>query len=155
MQLKITTDYAIRIVLYLATQKNRIVSSAEIAQAMEIPRKYLIQIGSGLKEAGIIEIYAGRNGGYRLANAPEQISMYDIVLVTEDTAKVNRCLEDDAYCNRFATMHCPLRRYYNALQMVLEHFLRRLTIADLLREPAAQREVLRKIIPFQQLQREL
>ena len=37
MQLKITTDYAIRMILYLAQNESVIVSATEIAQAMKIP----------------------------------------------------------------------------------------------------------------------
>lgn len=154
MQLKITTDYAIRIVLYLATQGERVVSSKEIAHAMHIPRKYLIQIGADLREMGIVAIHAGRYGGYSLADTPAQITLYDIVNATEDTMKMNRCLEDDAYCSRFATVHCPVRRCYMAMQTVWEQFLQDISIADLLQEPTSQ-EIWGKVLPFQQLARKL
>ena len=42
MQLKITTDYAIRMILYLAQNESVIVSATEIAQAMKIPHSYLV-----------------------------------------------------------------------------------------------------------------
>lgn len=48
MQLKITTDYAIRMILYLAQNESVIVSATEIAQAMKIPHSYLIQNSSDL-----------------------------------------------------------------------------------------------------------
>lgn len=151
MQLKITTDYAIRIVLYLSTQRGRVVSSKEIAQMMHIPRKYLIQIGADLREMGILSIHAGRYGGYSLVDVPEQITLYDIVNATEDTIKINRCMENDTYCNRFATSHCPMRRCYAVMQTVWEQFLRGITIADLIREPT-QQEMWGKIIPLWQIQ---
>lgn len=53
MQLKITTDYAIRMILYLAQNESVIVSATEIAQAMKIPHSYLIQIGAVLKKSGL------------------------------------------------------------------------------------------------------
>lgn len=53
MQLKITTDYAIRMILYLAQNESVIVSATEIAQAMKIPHSYLIQIGAVLKNPGL------------------------------------------------------------------------------------------------------
>ena len=43
MQFKITTDYAIRTVLYLVT-KNEVTTSGEISQVMGIPQKYLIKL---------------------------------------------------------------------------------------------------------------
>lgn len=60
MQLKITTDYAIRTILYLAAHKTDIVSSSEVAQTMGIPRKYLLQIGAVLKREGLIDTYPGK-----------------------------------------------------------------------------------------------
>ena len=63
MQLKITTDYAIRMILYLAQNESVIVSATEIAQAMKIPHSYLIQIGAVLKKSGLIQAHSGRLGG--------------------------------------------------------------------------------------------
>ena len=51
MQLTITTDYAIRLVLYLALNKGRIVPATEIAEKMGIPKKYLIATAHKVKAA--------------------------------------------------------------------------------------------------------
>ena len=64
MQLKITTDYAIRMILYLAQNESVIVSATEIAQAMKIPHSYLIQIGAVLKKSGLIQAHRRCNGEY-------------------------------------------------------------------------------------------
>lgn len=53
MQLNVTTDYAIRIVLYLAIKKE-ITTSKEIGAAMGIPKNYVLKITHKLVEAGII-----------------------------------------------------------------------------------------------------
>ena len=66
MQLKTTTDYAIRTILYLTVRKPETVSSNEVAEKMAIPRQYLIQIGAVLREAGLINTRAGKHGGYSL-----------------------------------------------------------------------------------------
>ena len=63
MQLKITTDYAIRMILYLAQNESVIVSATEIAQAMKIPHSYLIQSGAVLKKSGLTQAHSGRLGG--------------------------------------------------------------------------------------------
>lgn len=81
MQLKITTDYAIRMILYLAQNESVIVSATEIAQAMKIPHSYLIQIGAVLKKSGLIQAHSGRLGGYSLAEPSDSITLYDIVAV--------------------------------------------------------------------------
>ena len=66
MQLKASTDYGMRAILYLAAQGTTC-SSKDIAEDMSIPRDYLIQLAQLLRNAGIIEARPGKHGGYRLA----------------------------------------------------------------------------------------
>ena len=133
MQLKITTDYAIRMILYLAQNESVIVSATEITQAMKIPHSYLIQIGAVLKKSGLIQAHSGRLGGYSLAEPSDSITLYDIVAVMESTTLINRCLESDSYCSRSAAEFCPVRKSYCLLQQHINNFLQYLTIAELLK----------------------
>lgn len=139
MQLKITTDYAIRAILYLAMHDEKIVPSSEVAEIMGIPRKYLIQIGTSLKKSGLIHTYTGIRGGYRLTRKPDHIRLFDIIDAMEDTNKINRCLEDDEYCSRFATKECPLRRCYCGMQELWDGFLKSFSIAELLDNTAEEK----------------
>ena len=92
MQLKLTTDYAIRTVVYLATQSG-ITSVAEIGSKMGISENYLMKVLKALKDAGLVAGYQGKRGGYAISKKPEEISLWDIVEVMEGTTKINRCLE--------------------------------------------------------------
>ena len=65
MQFKITTDYAIRTVLYLAT-KNEITTSGEISQVMGIPQKYLIKLLGELRQHKLVRVHMGVKGGDRI-----------------------------------------------------------------------------------------
>ena len=132
MQLKTTTDYAIRTILYLTVRKPETVSSNEVAEKMAIPRQYLIQIGAVLREAGLINTRAGKHGGYSLARGPDEILLYDIINTMEETTRLNRCLEEDGYCSRFATEDCPVRRCYSIMQRKWVQFLKGLTVNDIL-----------------------
>jgi len=137
MQLKITTDYAIRAILYLAT-KDEVISSLEISEKMSIPRKYLINIMKDLKNAGLVNTFSGQHGGYSLGRPTSQISLFDIIETMEGTSRINRCLEDDRYCSRFATENCPVRNTYLFIQSELERSLRSVTIQKLLEDSAAK-----------------
>lgn len=86
MQLKASTDYGLRAVLYLAAQ-GQTCSSKDIAQDMSIPRDYLIQLAQLLRNAGIIEARPGKHGGYRLAHDPSEISLLQVVNALDDDAK--------------------------------------------------------------------
>ena len=66
MQLKLTTDYAIRTIVYLATQSG-ITSVAEIGSKMGISENYLMKVLKALKDAGLVAGYQGKRGGYAIS----------------------------------------------------------------------------------------
>jgi Rrf2 family protein len=86
VQLKASTDYGLRAVLYLAA-KGETCSSKDIAQDMSIPRDYLIQLAQLLRNAGVIEARPGKHGGYRLAGDPSEITLLQVVEALDDDAK--------------------------------------------------------------------
>lgn len=128
MQLNVTTDYAIRTVLYLAV-KDELATANEIATAMGIPPSYVLKI---MVAAGIIKRIVGAKGGFLLAKKQTEISLYEIINGLEATTKLNRCLEADKYCSRFATENCPVRAFYCELQGLIEKKLQAMTVASLL-----------------------
>jgi Rrf2 family nitric oxide-sensitive transcriptional repressor len=131
MQLNITTDYAIRTVLFLAI-KGTNVASNEIATTMGIPTHYILKITTKLTDGGLLQRFRGIKGGFALAKKPEEINLYDIINLFEPTLKLNRCLEEDKYCSRFATDNCPVRSFYINLQSVWEKNLHSISILDLM-----------------------
>lgn len=124
MQLNLTTDYAIRLVLYLATVE-RAAGSTEISDLMCIPRG---QFGS------ISKTLRGTNGGFRLAKQPEEISLHEIVNAMEGTTRINRCLDPDGYCSRNGAPNCPVHKFYSRIQSQLDQAFQEVTIASLLRD---------------------
>lgn len=131
MQLKVTTDYAIRSVLYLARQ-NGCVSCGQISDATQIPRGYLQKLFIDLKNVGIVETYQGGNGGYALTRPPEQISLLQILEVFERSTRVNACLEQDF--NGSCKENCSIRKFCKGLQDVLDYYTGNTTLADLMRQ---------------------
>ena len=84
MQLTNTTDYAIRIVCYLAIKKHR-VTTAKLASELKIPESYIPKITKQLKKEKIISASEGISGGYALAKNPEKISLFDVISCMEST----------------------------------------------------------------------
>ena len=91
MQLKISTDYAIRIVLYLAITQTA-ATSAEISAQMGIPQTVIATLARPLQEAGILTTQRGSGGGFTLSRRPEDISLHEIINIAEGTTRINRCL---------------------------------------------------------------
>lgn len=129
MQLKASTDYGLRAVLYLATQ-GKTCSSKDIAEDMSIPRDYLIQLAQLLRNAGIIEARPGKHGGYSLAKAPTDITMLDIMNALEADGRERSRERMEARMN--STMSSDVRRSYDLVFESFDAFLGGLTVASLL-----------------------
>ena len=130
MQLNISTDYAIRSMLYLATV-GRLASSSEISKAMSIPDNYLYAVMGKMKKAGLAQATRGVNGGWSLSKEPEDIKLIDILEVMEGSIKINRCLQDDQYCSRDASSSCQVHEFYRQVQDQLEKCFGSVTLAQL------------------------
>lgn len=155
MQLKASTDYGIRTILYLAAEKD-VRSSKEIAREMSIPRDYLIQLAQLLRNAGLIEAKPGKHGGYALARDASDITLLEVIAAMEDAIKVeecsgdqNTCDRDPADCNQFypeedssgksenSEKACKVRRSYALIQESFNAYLNSLTV-DLLLDCARE-----------------
>ena len=133
MQLKLSTDYAIRMTLYLA-MLGKVATAADISTAMAIPKEYIVALAKPLRSAGILCTVRGANGGFALGRAPEQISLHEIVNLVEGTTRINRCLEEDGYCSRNGAATCPVHRFYVHIQSYLDQAFQDKTIASLLED---------------------
>ena len=120
MQLNVTTDYALRVVLHIMAKED-IATRSEICDTMGIPPNSVPAITSVLKKAGIIGEVRGPHGGFQLEKNKNEITMQDVIDAFEKTTKINRCLENDAYCSRQAAEFCEVRKYYEKMQ---DHFER-------------------------------
>lgn len=77
MRLNAKSDYAARILLYLA-EAGTARSSLDMSRDLSISRAYIIQLMQPLREAGMVESVPGQRGGYRLAIPPEQVTAADV-----------------------------------------------------------------------------
>lgn len=127
MQLNITTDYAIRILVYLGST-NRLTTAKEISDNMSIPQNYVIKIMKKLKDADIIETYSGVNGGYKLKKNSDEINFLDIIEIMEKSIKIHRCLENNTCCSKNSIAGCTIHKYYKLIQNDLESNLKKITI---------------------------
>ena len=118
MQLKLSTDYAIRMTLYLA-MLGSVATAADISTAMAIPREYITVLAKPLRRAGILCTVRGANGGFALGRRPEDIS---------------RCLEQDGYCSRGGVPDCPVHQFYARIQQYLDRVFAEMTIASLMED---------------------
>ena len=83
MQLTYFTDYSLRVLVYLAIQRNRIANISEIAERYGISRNHLVKVVHNLARDGFIKSYRGKGGGIELARDPAEINVGEVIRYTE------------------------------------------------------------------------
>jgi Rrf2 family protein len=84
MRISARADYAVRAALQLATSREDGPLKAEaIADAQDIPHKFLEGILNDMRRGGLVVSQRGGNGGYRLAKPAESISIADVIRVVD------------------------------------------------------------------------
>lgn len=130
MRISAKVDYAVRAAIELAVAgEDELTKADAIAQAQEIPPKFLENILGDLRQGGLVRSQRGAEGGYRLARPAEEITLADIIRVVEGPmASVRGGRPEDV---RYDGSAEPLQRVWiavrSALRMVAEH----VTLADL------------------------
>ena len=85
MKLSVKVDYACRVLAQLARHHGGegLAHIEQLAAIEAVPANYLVQILSELRNGGLITSRRGKQGGYALARAPEEITLLDIARVIE------------------------------------------------------------------------
>lgn len=109
MRLTVYTDYALRLLMYLAVKDDGLATIAEVAVSYGISKNHLMKVAHQLGQAGYVETVRGRGGGLRLAKPVEAVNLGDVVRRTEPDMAVVACLNPvDAPCAIKSC--CVLRR---------------------------------------------
>ena len=100
MRLTLHTDYAIRVLVYLARNPERRVSVHEISDSHGISHNHLVKVVNRLSHNGIVVARRGRSGGLQLPCLPHEIVIGDIVRLMEtDMDSVVACQpENGQHC---------------------------------------------------------
>ena len=129
MQLNRSTDYAIQMLVYLA-KAGKTVSSSKLAAAIDVSHRYLLQISAKIRAAGFIWAAHGPSGGLALDKAPEEISLYDVILGMEGIIKTGEiCGVPSDEVSKEMLM---LKNEYRKVDCMLERVLKEITLARIL-----------------------
>lgn len=93
MRMTYHTDYAIRMLIYVALKPDGLSTVNEIAQSYGLSRNHLLKVALTLRKLGLIESMRGRSGGIRLAKSAEQINVGTIVRATEEDFSLVECMQ--------------------------------------------------------------
>ena len=131
--MKISTKgrYGLRTLMDIATHQSAgPVNLHDIAARQKISAKYLWQILTILKTAGLVRGTRGPKGGYVLLRPPEDITLLDIVQALEGPIVLVECTSDPSFCPRES--NCISRRIWSEISQTIRNALHTLTLAKIL-----------------------
>ncbi|WP_455198881.1 Rrf2 family transcriptional regulator [Kaarinaea lacus] len=149
MQLTLHTDYALRVLIYLTQRREDLATISEIADFYHVSRNHLVKVVHHLSGAGFIQTTRGKNGGMKLARAPELISIGDVVRRMEPNFDIVECFNvdnPDCVVSPVCSLKSALYKAGNEFLGVLDSF----TLADAME----QGERTKQLFPLKKLTEE-
>ena len=141
MRLTSYTDYALRLLMYLALKDDGLATIAEIAKTYGISKTHLMKIAYELGVAGYVETVRGRRGGLRLAKPADEIGLGDIVRLTEPDMALVPCFKrGDASC--VIAKCCALKGVLAKAQSAFVDVIDGYTLSDLVKPHRPMRRLL-------------
>lgn len=130
MRLTDRTDYAFRVLMYLAVNGGRLATVDEIAGRYGISRSHLTKIAWELGRAGFVETVRGKGGGLRLARPPETIAVGGVARLMERAIPLAECFPGGAGACRIEPC-CALKGILAEAEAAFFAVLDRYTVDDL------------------------
>lgn len=131
MQLSLHADYALRVLVYLGTNRDRLVTTQEISSAYKISKHHLVRVIQTLAEHRYVEIHAGRSGGVNLAREPHEIRLGEVIRNAEPNLRLVECFDQETNQCPIASV-CALKKMLNEALSAFLTTLNQYTIADVL-----------------------
>lgn len=124
-------EYALCVLSYLAEHPaDRPLTLREVARRLDLSEKYLEAIVKHLVRGGLLSAVRGKGGGYRLCRPPEEITLWEVLCLTEHDLKVGRS-------PRSAPVNWRLTSLMGELDTQVERCLSGYTVSDLMEREQA------------------
>jgi FeS assembly SUF system regulator len=130
------TDYATVVMTCIAAHPADVLSTVQIADETRLELPTVSKLLKALGHAALVESFRGVNGGYRLARPAAEISLAEIVEALEGPIGMTECSVAEGQCDRES--QCGVRGSWQQINSVLDHTLRAVSLADMLKPPPAR-----------------
>ena len=125
--------YGIRAILEIALEESETgVFQKDISERQKISNKYLDNIITALKTAGLIKNVKGNKSGYKIIGIPSDIIILDIYKAFEPGVSIVDCVSSDYQCNLAVT--CGVTRFWRGLNEIIIEYFESFTLEDLIKE---------------------
>lgn len=130
MKLSTRGKYGLYAMYYLAEHQGEGPQSLQNIASVGIPKQYLEQLLGNLRRAGLVGSVRGAQGGYKIAKAPEKITILDVIDAMEGPLELSECMTNEGTCDR--SCQCPVRRVWRTLTDSINRELAGITLGDML-----------------------
>ncbi len=127
------TDYATVVMTCLLDAGGGVLSAQSLAERARLEVPTVSKLLKQLAQADLVVSTRGINGGYRLALAPEQISIADIVTAMEGPIGMTECSLHAGLCDH--ETHCSVRVNWQRINRAIADALASVTLADMVKAP--------------------
>lgn len=129
LQITRETDYAMRCVLYLSGQPDKVIMVDEISREMATPKSFLAKILQKLVKAGVVKSFRGVKGGFQLNREPQAINLLDVIEAIEGVIALNACALDSSVCGFSGT--CGVHIVWVTLRGEVNELMKKYNFADI------------------------
>ncbi len=136
MRLTSHTDYALRMLIYMAARPDGLCTVNDVAEAYGLSRNHLVKVAQTLRDIGFVETTRGRAGGIRLAKAPEAIGIGALVRATEAELALAECMQAQGGDCCAISPACRLKGMLHEALAAFLAVLDKYTLADVVRNRA-------------------
>lgn len=123
------SDYAMRICRVLRDEK--VHNVREICQIEDIPKAFAYKILRELEMADLVKSARGNQGGYYLNKSLNDLTLYDIVTITEGNLAILHCMKEDCSRNH-SDMPCKVHKEIERIQTILIDEMKKKTITEII-----------------------
>jgi len=102
----------------------------DIAKRQEVSQRYLSQLVIPLEGAGLVKGIRGRRGGLILAKPPRQITLGQVIQISEGRISFEECVDNPKVCSR--SSRCAIRDVWSETVRTVERVLESITLQDLI-----------------------
>lgn len=136
MRMTLHSDYALRVLIYLAVGPDRPVTVGEIAKSYRLSRNHLLKVALNLSRGGFVETTRGRSGGLRLAKPAAEITIGAVIQHLENDSALVECLKAGGGACVISPL-CRMRGIFSEAHSAFLAVLDRYTIGDVAVNPGA------------------
>lgn len=130
LRLNRITDYAIVVLAQMAREPDRLVTAPYLAQDSGVPLPTVAKVLKDLAREGVLASERGAHGGYRLARAPGDISVLEIVRALEGPVSLTACV-DGTEGNCDVELLCPMRGNWDRVNHAIRAALESVSLAEM------------------------